>query len=253
MATRPLRLAPANLSLAIVNLEEAARSDASYLLSQTEGLWKDGKQITMPELIRAIRRWGVWAGFNAYSDGRNLYYADLGIDYRIRPHWLIGADARLGSVDRGNSGISLAQGGVYTAFYERGWYGAAGTLLGPNQYTLYTGAGYDFHAGNWLFGPAVNLQWDDATVDNGFGRGQLFQTRAGGRVAYIGWPVSPWGQLMYQNATIDPFPHRENAVWFGTGLALPLPDGLSLYGGYSFEGNGNYQINQANLGLRLQF
>lgn len=244
----------------MINLVNMAMSD--FYSAAPTGSWgytkdKEGKKqvVEQAPAEQPYNRWGLWAGFNAYSDGRNLYEADFGIDYRLDRHWLIGADARIGWLNRGHgaTGPSLTQGGIYTAFYERGWYGVAGGLLGPNQGTVYGATGYDFHFDNWIVGPAVNVQWDDDTVDQGFGRGQLFQARAGGRIAYVGYSVIPWLQVMYQNDSLDVFPHRQNAVWAGAGLAIPINQHWSIYGGYSIEANDRYQINQANLAVRFGF
>jgi hypothetical protein len=246
------RLRAPNLTSQMNSLIEAVRENPFSEQTIEQGYSKD-KKVIAEQQITSINRWGMWVAFDSYSDGRNLYEADFGVDYRITPHWLIGADARLGVLNRGSEGLALAQGGLYTAFYEKGWYAVAGGLFGPNEGTAYTEVGYDFHAGPLIFGPVANVQYDDDTVNNGFGRGQLFESRFGGRFEYIGWPVYPFVQVMYQNQTIDEEPQRRNAVWAGAGLAWPISPTLSIYGGYSFEGNSNYQINQGILGIRFQF
>lgn len=237
----------------INQLRDFALANAPVQTSVTETSYsKDGKTISVPSEVRTLERWGLWSSFDSYSDGQNLYQASTGIDYRILRHWLIGASARFGVLNRGQ-GLALAQGGVYTAVYEKGWWGVAGTLLGANQYTLYSGGGYDWHLGNWLLGPVINWQWDDDTKNTGFGLGHVEQVRAGGRLALVCGRFSPELQVMWQGQYGEQDPLRDNAIWAGAGLWYALSDSWALFGGYSFEGNSNYQINQGTLSVRWQF
>jgi hypothetical protein len=223
-----------------------------------EGYSKEnGKRIvaSTPYESRAIQRWGIWGGFDYFGNGRNLYQGSLGIDYRVAPHWIVGASMRLGYVNQ-HAGISLYQGGVYTAFYAGHFWGVAGTLLGPNEYTLYAGAGYDCHVGDFVIGPVANFQWDDSTFENGFGRGNVEQVRVGARVAYTRYRLAPWIQIMYQrqfSASNNNDPRRENAIWAGVGLSYQINDSWSIYGGYSIETSGAYELNQGEIGIRTQF
>jgi hypothetical protein len=58
---------------------------------------------------------------------------------------------------------------------------------------------------------------------------------------------------MYQNATIDNAPGRENAVWIGVGLNYFISDEWAIFGGYSFEGDNCYQLHEYDIGARFQF
>jgi hypothetical protein len=234
----------------------------SYYDYQTEGKGegKDdvGKTVQHPIENHITQRWGVWASLSYYGSdflGRGLpgyYQGVFGIDYRVAPHWLVGLSSRIGYID-GRSGLAATQGGVYTAFVEKGFYGVAGGLFGPNQYTLFSEAGYDWHFGNLLVGPVANIQWDDETVNNGFGVGEVVQPRIGGRIAYNAGLIQPTLQVMWQGQFNDNVPQRANSIWIGAGLNVILTRNVILFMGYSFEGNSYYQINQANLGARVQF
>jgi hypothetical protein len=222
------------------------------------GYSKDGKTVVDGKAGKFIvdqpgfQRWGVWAAADYYGDGRNVGTGNLGIDYRITEHWLVGINGRMGWIDR-HAGIGIAQGGAYTAFYaSSGFWVVVGGLAGPHQYTVYTGSGQDWRIGNFLIGPVANYQWDDATVDTGLGEGQLSQFRAGGRVALLG-RLSPWIQIMYQRQIGDLVDDHGNAIWAGFGLQYQINDRWSVWSGYAFEGNTSYQLNQVTLGVRTGF
>lgn len=260
-------LHPVNQTMAINELRDFAMANGaestviapenqSYTKEHT-AFSKDGKDIA-PRSVeqRIIQRWGIWSSFDYFGNGKNLYQGSAGIDYRIAPHWLIGASGRVGYLS-GHAGVSLYQGGLYTAFYSNGLWGVAGGLAGPSQYTVYAGLGYDFRFGNFVAGPVVNGQWDDVTSSQyGFGRGNVEQVRVGGRIGYVAGRLQPWAQVMYQrqessNNNNDPL--RENALWAGAGVNFILSERWMLWAGYAFEGNENYQLNQGTLGVRCQF
>jgi hypothetical protein len=253
-------LHPEDQTMAINNLRDFAMQEApetTTVVPGEGGYSKDGKQIITPNPteVHSLDRWGMWGGFDYFGDGHNLYQGSFGIDYRVAPHWIVGADMRLGYVN-GHSGLSVAQGGLYTAFYQNHWWGVAGTLLGPNEYTLYGGAGYDFRAGDFIFGPVVVGQFDDVTVDEGFGRGNVEQVRVGGRVAYIRGRVQPWCQLMFQrqfSTSDNNDPIRQNGVWAGAGANFIVSPKWTIYAGWDIEANGDFQINQGTIGARYQF
>lgn len=216
-----------------------------------EGYSKDGKPVVVnnPALEqRIVQRWGVWANASGYFNGRNIAEGTIGMDYRIQPHWLVGA---FGSYWYNNRGF--AQGGVYTALYENHFWGVLGGRFGANDYTGFGSAGYDFVFRDWLIGPVLSLQYDNAPVDMGFGKGNLFQTRVGGRVAYSHGRFRPEVQVMYENQALDSDPDRGSSIWAGVGASYLLSNNWNLFGGYSFEGNSGFQINEVNLGLRYQF
>lgn len=253
---------PVNQTLRIEELRDFAESQAGETTTivpsgySKEGLSKEGKAIPPTPLSveqRTMQRWGIWGGFDYFGNGRNLYQGSFGFDYRVLPHWIVGADMRLGYVNA-NAGLSVAQGGLYTAFYEKGFWGVLGGLAGPNLYTIYIGTGYDFRFGSLVIGPVGNFQWDDATFNQGLGRGQVEQARVGGRIGYTAYRIQPWAQVMWQYQTgSNNDPLRRSAAWAGVGVNVLLSQSLTLWAGYAFEGNGSYQLNQGDIGLRYQF
>jgi hypothetical protein len=229
-------------------LRDFAMMEEADTVYSGPGYSKNGKEIYGPQEVHVPQKWGVWLSGTGYMNSRNIAQVSFGIDYRLAPHWLVGALATYWQ-DRGG----FAQGGGYTAFYEKGFYGVGGFLLGVNSYTLFASTGYDFRVGRFGFGPIESIQWDDQTVNSSFGRGQLFQNRLGARAFYLFNRFSPEVQVQWQNQTQDADPLRRNAVYAEAGLSYLINVRTSIYGAYSIEANSNYQINQVDLGLRIGF
>lgn len=219
------------------------------MTNSTTSLTKDGKVIEMPESIATLQRWGMWADGGGYADGRSIGEVDFGLDYRVMPNWLVGVGGRS---DWGQGG-HFAQGGVYSALSEKGVWLTAGGLFGPSSITAYGEVGYAFTFKQLLTGPAYAIQYDRFWTNTGFGTGDLLQNRVGWWAAYPIGRLIPQAEIMYQNASQDVDSRRNNALWFGIGAGLGLTQNISVYSFYSFEGNGSYQISQAQLGLRFQF
>jgi hypothetical protein len=232
-----------------MELRSFAMADAFTTTTSVESLTKDGKTVEMPTEIRSLQRWGIWASGGGSFNGASIGSGAIGIDYRVMPHWLVGALAQV----NGDQHNTWAQGGVYTAFFERGWYATAGGLFGPDSYTVLGSVGYAFHPDDWLTGPVYSIQWDRVPSNLGFGRGDLLQNRFGWWAARPIGRFVPQVQAMYQLATQDEFSGEQNAAWIGAGVSYQISDHWSLFGFYDFEGNGTYQVNQFDLGLRTQF
>jgi Autotransporter beta-domain len=261
--TNPHILIPVNLTTQMNQLRDFAMMDAPVTTQTQYDYPADGKAVAdkvvqYPVEVRTLQRWGIWASLSYYHTnflGRGVPGYEqgvFGVDYRLSPHWVAGLSTRLGYINA-RSGLAVTQGGAYTAFYQNGFYGVAGGFLGPNQYTLFSEAGYDWRFGVFRVGPVANIQWDDETVNNGFGIGDVIQPRVGGRIAYNIGPIQPTLQVMWQGQFNDNAPQRANAAWIGAGLNVALTRNVTLFINYSFEGNSNYQTNQANLGARVQF
>ncbi len=159
----------------------------------------------------------------------------VGADYRITPHLRAGAFFGFAhsDADLDNNGskatIDSYSPGVYASYANKGWYANLIGSYGFNSYTedramsiggasaVAHGApdgdqivanldtGYDFHSGNWTYGPLIGLQYVHLDV-NSFsedGAGALgadeFRGQAGDRFA--AQPVGRAGQL--------PFPDRQ--------------------------------------------
>ncbi len=232
-------------------LRDFAGSDGARSTTTTTASYsKDGKTIVESEETNILGRWGVWASADGFlGGGHNTGGDTIGFDYRVRAHWLIGAYGSYWYNTRSSFG-----GGIYTAFYARRWWGVLGGQFATNDYTGFASSGYDFQAGPWLFGPVLSIQFDSVPVDTGFGQGNLFQTRAGGRLAYTGWHrFRPEIQVMYENQAINNDPNRSSNIWVSIGGQYQLSERMSLFGFYSFDGNTRYEISQVNLGIRCQF
>lgn len=230
-------------------LRDFAEQDTTTTETVDAGYSKDGKQIVMnTATVTDIRRWGLWFDATGYSNSRNVGEGSLGIDYRIAPHLILGAYASFWHNQRG-----FGSGGAYAAFYERGWYAVLGGQFSENWYTGYFSAGYDFKFGNWLIGPVVSGQFDAVPVELGFGRGNLWQSRAGGRVAYRAGRLIPEVQVMYENQVLNPGIGRQNAIWFSAGVSYQISDRWNLFGYYSLDANESFQENQVDAGVRVSF
>jgi hypothetical protein len=235
-----------------MELRAFAMQDAFATSTTTESFTKDGKTVEMPTEIRSLERWGIWGSVGGYFDHTSIGTGALGIDYRIMPHWLAGVYGQING-DNSHNSHTWGQGGLYTAFFEKGWYASVSGLLGPNSYSVFGSTGYAFEPGNWLTGPVYSIQWDRVPSNLGFGRGTLLQNRFGWWLARPIGRFTPQLQAMYQLATQDQFPGEQNAAWIGAGFSYTINDRWSAFGFYNFEGNDRYQANQFDLGLRTQF
>jgi hypothetical protein len=240
-------LRPVNQQLLMDNLRDFAFDDGPSTETSIEGLTKDGKVIVEPGRAVRPQRFALWASANGYFNSANTAQGTLGLDYRVAPHLLLGAYVTSLYTHR-----ATYQGGVYAALYEQHFWLVAGGAAGQG-YTGFASAGYDLvHVGNWLFGPAVALQYDNSSIDYGLGKGQVLQGRAGVRLAYQG-RLSPSLQIMYQRQALDNDPTRDDAIWIGLGLRYQVNSNWSLFADYSLEANGNYQASEATLGVRFGF
>jgi outer membrane autotransporter protein len=120
----------------------------------------------------------------------------LGADYRLDPHFTVGALLAYGHTDatldhNGSSAtVDSYSPGIYASYVDGGWYGNALFAYGYNSYTedrnvslgavngtnhgapqgnQFTGnltGGYEFHRGGWKFGPVVSLQYVNLGIDS---------------------------------------------------------------------------------------
>ena len=117
----------------------------------------------------------------------------LGGDYQFGPHFLVGAlfnyshtDATLDN-EGSTAYVDSYSPGIYASFADKGWYAnglasyshndyaenrqiaflgsqAKGSPSGDQVSASLTG-GYDFHAGNWTFGPTLGVQYTHLQMD----------------------------------------------------------------------------------------
>ena len=79
-----------------------------------------------------LKRWDVWVVgtglFGHYDDFHNSHYGagqfTIGLDYRVMPHWLVGALADYtytsGTWDGRNYSANTFRGGIYTSVWKGG-------------------------------------------------------------------------------------------------------------------------------------
>ena len=119
----------------------------------------------------------------------------IGADYKITPHWLVGVTFGYGQTSAtldtigSNATVNTYSPGVYASYSENGWYanalgsygfanynqnrkvaigafnGTASSSPAGDQIVGDLNGGYDFHKGNWTFGPTAGLQYTHLNVD----------------------------------------------------------------------------------------
>jgi uncharacterized protein YhjY with autotransporter beta-barrel domain len=169
----------------------------------------DMKQANMVTSVnQPVNLWNVFVSGDAvlgqnYSDpASGVVHSDtttgavqLGADYRITPHFLVGAlfgyghtDATLDNIGS-TASVDTYSPAVYASYSDSGWYANALASYGFSEYdqdrNIAIGAfnstahsspsgnqvvgnldgGYDFHHGHWTFGPTLGLQYVHLEVD----------------------------------------------------------------------------------------
>jgi uncharacterized protein YhjY with autotransporter beta-barrel domain len=166
---------------------------------------KDSKMMTAPE---PANPWNVFISGNVvlaqdFSDAQSgLAHDDattgsvqVGADYRITPHWLVGALFGYGHTDAtldtlgSTASVDTYSPGVYASYSNGGWYanalasygfadydqdrnvaiggfnGTAHSSPSGDQIVGNLDGGYDFHRGHWTFGPTLGVQYVHLDVD----------------------------------------------------------------------------------------
>ena len=154
-----------------------------------------------------VQPWNVFVAGNAIlaqSNGANGFEdthattgsVQMGADYRITPHVLVGALFGFGHTSSTLDGlgskatVDTYSPGVYASYSDNGWYANALATYGFSDYSQTrnvsfagfggtansspTGGqvvgnldgGYDFHHGPWTFGPTLGLQYVHLNIDS---------------------------------------------------------------------------------------
>jgi autotransporter-associated beta strand protein len=167
---------------------------------------KDTK--TMVETSEPNHPWNVFISGNVilaqdFSDAAaGTSHADsttgavsAGADYKITPHFLVGAEFAYGHTSAtldnigSNASVDTYSPGVYASYANQGWYanalgsygfanynqtrnvavgafnGTASSHPGGDQIVGDLDGGYDFHRGPWTFGPTLGAQYVHLDVD----------------------------------------------------------------------------------------
>ena len=236
-----------------------------------DGYSKDGKQIVaQPAPTLQQKRWDVWAVgtglFGHYDNFDSERYSagqfTIGLDYRVRPHWLVGVLAdytyTTGTLNGQNFHANTFRGGLYTSFWYGGWYGTLAGLIGTTAYnsvgttngvdwTGYAGTGYAWRLGQFEVGPWASVEYDNA---QGFAPLNELATRVGGRVAYHAGKWTPYVQVAWQHNFWDTWTGIDrNAAWGSAGVAYRVTDALWVFGDYGGQVGGNYWVQQFDIGV----
>ena len=222
-----------------VATESAPQSDGKTMFDD-----KDGKHMIAPETGRTREvakmapqhRWGFYLNGGAQaveidSDGRaagsdfNTGSANLGVDYLLTDHIVIGATVGYSRINSdGSNGSEVtgdgAHGSLYASWFDRGFYvngivgggytsydterqGLGGTARGNTEgshYTALIGTGYEHRIGGFTFGPIAALQYTTVSLDGFTEEGSLaplrisdqtensLQSRLGLRASYA-WKI----------------------------------------------------------------
>jgi outer membrane autotransporter protein len=155
-----------------------------------------GKEMKEPKEVPPVdERWGVflsgtgeWVSVgddsNARGDDLTSGGFTLGVDYKVTPHFAIGlAAAYTGTTadltDRGRVWVNGGKLGLYSTWFEGGWYADAAVFGGYNSYdtrrsalqgqargdteggelNVLIGTGYDFKKGGLTFGPTATFNY----------------------------------------------------------------------------------------------
>jgi len=168
----------------------------------------------------------------------------VGADYKLSSHWLVGAmfgyghtDATLDTIGS-NASVDTYSPAVYAGYSENGWYangiasygfasydqnrsvqigafgGTANSTPGGDQIVANLDGGYDFHRKNWTFGPTAGLGYTHLDV-NGYTETGLpganltvSGQQADSLRSRLGWGVS----YAFRDASLTFTPHL-NASW----------------------------------------
>jgi uncharacterized protein with beta-barrel porin domain len=236
-----------------------------------EGYSKDGKQEVAPSSAPAalVKRWDVWAvgtGLFGHYDPHDQHYGagqfTIGIDYRVTPHWLVGALTSYtytsGTFNGQNFNANTFRGGLYTSYWNKGWYVTAAGLVGGTAYhagdsadgvdwTAYAGAGYAWRFGWWEIGPWASIEYDNA---QGFTPLNELATRVGGRAAFRLGAWTPYVQVAWQHNFWDDWTGiSRNAAWGSAGVSYRINNSWWVFTDYAGQVGGNYWTQQVDLGV----
>jgi uncharacterized protein with beta-barrel porin domain len=242
----------------------------------TYGYSKDGKQVVAKEPVAAPvpvlqKHWDVWAVATGlfghyYNDNfPSAHYAaaqfTLGLDYRVKPHWIVGVVTDYtyasGKWDGQDFTANTFRGGLYTSFWKGGWYGTLAGLVGGTIYdtngttngfdaTAYVGTGYAWRLGAFEVGPWASLEYDYA---DGFIPLRELASRVGGRVAYRAGRWTPYAQLAWQHEYLDTWTGIDrNGAWGSVGVSYRVNDSWHVFTDYAGQIGADYWVQQIDLG-----
>jgi len=245
----------------------------------------------------------------------------IGADYKITPHWLVGMTFGYGHTHAtldtigSNANVNTYSPGVYMSYSDSGWYcnalgsygfsgysqnravaigafnGTAHSSPGGSQIVGDLDGGYDFHKGNWTFGPTLGLQYVHLDVDGYTETGlpgadltvnenqsDSLRSLLGGRISYAvksgSMLFTPHLSASWQHEFMDqsrgitsqfsdigagsfvvntPNPSRESAL-IDLGFDGQLNDTITVFTDYSVQaGQSNYFGQSVQAGVKIGF
>ncbi len=247
----------------------------------------------------------------------------VGADYRIDDHFTVGAmfgyahtDATLDHIGS-TATVDSYSPGVYASYVDGGWYGNGlfaynynsytenrniqigalnGTNVGTpegNQFDANLTGGYEFHRGNWKFGPMASLQYVNLGINSFSEQGptalnvqsqsdQSLRSQLGIEARYSVQTVSCYGpmtltphasaswqheylddsrgitsqfnQLGAGSFTVQTTDTQRDAAFLDLGLDTEISQSLTLFIDYQTEvGQSNYFAQSVQGGLKIAF
>jgi T5SS/PEP-CTERM-associated repeat protein/autotransporter-associated beta strand protein len=245
----------------------------------------------------------------------------IGADYKLTKHLLVGVTFAYGHTDAtldtigSNANVNTYSPGVYMSYADNGWYynalasygfskygqnrnvnigafsGTANSAPGGDQFLANLDGGYDFHKGNWTFGPTLGLQYVHLEVD-GYSETGLpgadltvnqdktnsLRSRLGGEISYAvkrdNLIFTPHLSVSWQHEFMDEGrgitsqfsdvgagsfvvntanPSRDSAL-MDLGLDAQMNDVLTIFSDYSLQaGQSNYFGQSIQAGFKIGF
>jgi autotransporter-associated beta strand protein len=239
----------------------------------------------------------------------------LGADYRVNENFAIGitggyANTNAGLVNQGGINANSGNGGVYATVFGGGFYADALVGAGYNSYdttrggllgnaygsadgwqldTLING-GYDFHHGDWTFGPVASVAYTQVALNHFTETGSLaplaypsqsqdsLRTNLGAKIAFTatvkGIKITPMVKVTWQHeyldstqsigaalatepdavfATYGPAVGRDSAL-VSAGVRVQFTPTISAYSYYDGQlGRSNYSSNNVTGGVQIDF
>jgi outer membrane autotransporter protein len=239
----------------------------------------------------------------------------LGADYRVNENFAIGilggyANSNGSLVNQGSLDLNSGKGGVYATVFGNGFYADALVGAGYNSYTTTRSSilgnangspdgweldtlingGYDFHHGDWSFGPIASVAYTQVNLNNFTESGSLaalkypsqsqdsLRTNLGAKIVYTatigGIKVTPQLRVSWQHGFLDntqsidsqfasgsssmftvsgPQMGRDSAM-VSAGVNVQVTPTISVYTYYDGQlGRSNYSSNNVTGGVKVDF
>jgi outer membrane autotransporter protein len=288
----------------------------------------DGKNVVVDKnpATPESKRWsffiegsGEFASVGSFNNASGYDFTTagvtMGVDYRVNDNFAVGilggyANTHADLVNQGGININSGKTGVYATVFGNGFYADALVGTGYNSYdttrssllgyaygdangweldTLING-GYDFHQGNWTFGPVASVAYTQINLDRFTETGSLtplsypdqsqnsLRTNLGLKIDYTatvkGIKITPQVRVSWQHEYLDstqsigssfatagspvfavsgPQMGRDSAL-VSAGVNVRFTPTISVYAYYDGQlGRTNYSSNSVTGGVKIDF